>query len=374
MPTPADKVQLLIGGKFHEDWESYEVDSDLLTPADAWQVSMGLRAGEMPPDVAAGALVEVRVGGETVMTGRVDEISQRVDKHAHTLSMSGRDGAAVLVDCSAPIFVAKQATLESIVAKVVRPLGINKIRIVADKTLTREKINVEPGDGAWDMLVNASEANGLWPWFDPDGTLVIGGPDYSQAEVATLILRRNGKGNNVLSLDLRKSIAERHSHLTVLGQTHGTATEQGKHNIGAKYEDPEIKAIAYRPKIVVDHESDNSAVAQARAEKLLSDAKMRGTTLTAMVKGHRISEGGELWRPGQRVRVVSDPHGIDAVWFLMARKFSGGRSDGAVTELTLKEDGVWVIKAHPHKRKHRRGKNAATGEIILIEPLTGDNP
>lgn len=366
MPTPADKVQLLVAGKFHEDWESYEIDSDLLTPADAWHVTLGLADGRMPPDVAAGVLVEVRVGGETVMTGRVDEISHRVDKHAHTLSMSGRDGAAVLVDCSAPIFVKRQTNLDQIVTGLVRDLGITKHRIDAEATLTREKINVEPGDTAWDVLSHAAEANGLWPWFDPDGTLVVGGPDYSKPEVATLILRRDGRGNNVLSLDLRRSIAERYSHLTVLGQTHGTETETGKHNLRAPYEDPEMQAIAYRPKIVTDHESDNTAVARSRAEKLLSDAKMHGTTLTAKVKGHRISADGPLWQPGQRVRVLSEPHGIDAVWFLMGRKFSGGRGDGAVTELTLKEDRVWVIKAHPHKRKHRRGKNSTPGEIIDV--------
>ena len=139
-----------------------------------------------------------------------------------------------------------------------------------------------------------------------------------------------------------------------------------------------MKAIAYRPKIVTDHESDNTAIAAARAEKLLSDAKMQGTTLTAKVKGHRIFAPGQptdnkLWQPGQRVRVVSEPHGIDAVWFLMSRKFTGGRGEGAVTELTLKEDGVWVIKAHPHKRKHRRGKNAATGEIINVVPVSGES-
>ena len=218
---------------------------------------------------------------------------------------------------------------------------------------------------------HAAEANGLWPWFDPDGTLVVGGPDYSKPEVATLIMRRDGRGNNVLSLDLRRSIAERYSHLTVLGQTHGTEAETGKHNLGAKYEDPEMKAIAYRPKIVTDHESDNTAVAKARAQKLLSDAKMHGTTLTAKVKGHRIiapgqPEDNKLWQPGQRVRVFSEPHGIDEVWFLIGRKFIGGRGDGAVTELTLKQDRVWVLKAHPHKRRHRRGKNSSPGQIIDV--------
>lgn len=369
MPTPDNKVQLLIGGKVHEDWESYEVESDLLIPADAWRVTLGLQDGRIPPDVVEGAPAEVRVGGETVMVGRVDDKSHSVSKQSHTLTLSGRDGAAILVDCTAPVFVARLSSLGDIVAKVVRPLGIAKIRIDADATRTREKINVEPGDSAWDVLAHAAEANGLWPWFDPDGTLVIGGPDYSQPEVATLILRKSGKGNNVISLEEHTSVNGRYSEITVLGQTHGTETETGKHALRATAKDSGVSW--YRPKVVVDHEADNTAVCRDRARKLLADSRLNGYTLSASVKGHRIvapgqPADGKLWQSGQRVRVFSEPHGIDGVFFLMARKFTGGRSEGSRTELTLKEDGVWTLDAHPHKRKHRRGKNSGPGEIIDV--------
>lgn len=369
MPTPSENVELLIAGKMHGDWSSYEIDSDLLTPADGWHVTLGMADGKMPPDVVEGAPVEVKVGGETVLTGRVDDIDEPVSKTAHTFTMSGRDGAAVLVDCSAPIFVAKMVNLKEIVAKIVRPLGITKIRIDADATLTREKVNIEPGDSAWDALEHAAEANGLWPWFEPDGTLVIGGPDYSTPVVATLILRKSGKGNNMISLAKLKSIHGRYSEVTVLGQTHGTDLEQGKNALRATVKDDGVNW--YRPKIVVDHEADSYAVALDRARKLISDSRLNGLTLSAVVKGHRITAPGQpsdglLWKPGMRIRVISEPHDIDAVFFLMGRKLNGGRSDGKRTALTLKEDGKWVLDAHPHKNKHRRGKNSLPGKIIDV--------
>ena len=67
-PLP-DTVELLIGGQMQGDWSGYEVDSDLLTPADAWQVTLGMSADQMPPDVAAGAPVVVKISGDTVMSG-----------------------------------------------------------------------------------------------------------------------------------------------------------------------------------------------------------------------------------------------------------------------------------------------------------------
>lgn len=368
MPTPSNEVSLLIGGKVHSRWSGYEIDSDLLIPADAWQVQLGLPQGVIPPLVAEGAAVEVRIGRDTVLTGHIDVVGHPISKSSHTLTLSGRDGAAVLVDCSAPIFTARQASLAEIVANVVKPLGISKIRIDAASSATREKVSVEPGDTAWDTLVAAAEANGLWPWFEPDGTLVIGGPDYSRPPVASLILRKNGKGNNVIELNPERSMAERYSHITVLGQAHGTAVEAGRHAIKATVRDPAV--TVYRPRIVVDPDVENTAAAQARARKLLSDSRLKGLTLTAKVKGHRTSDG-VLWQPGQRVHVISEPHEIDAVFFLMARKFQGGREQGKTTTLTLKEDGVWVLDAHPHKRAKKRAKGHTKDgkelEIVDVE-------
>ena len=251
-----NKVRLLLGGFEHNDWESYDVDSDLLTPADAWRVTLCLKDGDLPASVITGTPVEIRVGDDPVMVSRIDSIEDEVRKDGQRIRICGRDGAAVLLDCSAPIFVAQMVSLDEIIAKVIKPLGITKKpRIDADKTRIREKINVEPGDSAWSVLTHAAEANGLWPWFEPDGTLVVGGPDYTTPPVATLIMRQNGVGNNMVSLSRHNSIQGRFSEVTVLGQTHGTKTETGKHAITSTQKDRGVSW--YRPKIVIDHESDS---------------------------------------------------------------------------------------------------------------------
>lgn len=360
MSATRDQVELLIAGKAHGDWETYELDSDLLTPADAWHVTLGMTGGQMPPDVATGAPVEVRVGGETVMVGYVDEIAHQISKTAHNFTLSGRDMASDLLDCSCPVFSMRQASLDQLIAAFSREFGIKKHRIDAKLARTRKKVAVDPGDTAWDALCHAAEANGLWPWFDPDGTLVVGGPDYSAREVATLILRRDGKGNNVISLNRTESMHERYSRVTVYGQTPGTDSSQAENALHDSATDAGVKRN--RPKLVLDHEADSTAVCRDRARKLLADSRLHALTLTAAVKGHRITADGLLWKPGQRVRVISDPHEIDSVYFLMARKFSGGRSEGTRTELTLKENGVWLPDAHPHNR-HRRGKNSIPGAV-----------
>jgi prophage tail gpP-like protein len=244
-------------------------------------------------------------------------------------------------------------------------LGVINFRIDAEAKYQREKINTEPGDTAWDSLRRAAEANGLWPWFEPDGTLVVGGPRYDLPPVATLTLRADGQGNNVLGLSERRSQVERYSEVTVYGQAHGSGSGAGEHdarnNIKTKVRDSGV--LGYRPKVVVDHEAVNTDIAKARGHKVISDSKVKSYSLTAMVQGHR-TDAGLLWTPGQRVAVKSEPHGLDGIYFLMARRFSGDKHSGQHTQLTLKEDRAWVLDAHPSKRKHRRGKNSLPGQII----------
>lgn len=369
MPTPADNVRLFVGGMVHDDWESYVIDSDLLTPADQWRTTLVLADIDLPDAVEPGARIEMRLGEDLILVGRIDDVDDETAKDGMVFNIVGRDPAAVLLDCSSPIFSAQMVSLQDIVAKVVRPLGVEKIRIDADSSRIREKINVEPGDTAWETLANAAEANGLWPWFEPDGTLVIGGPDYDQAPVATLVMRKNGKGNNVLRIRRHRSISGRYSQVTVLGQKRGTSQEDGKHALKAMEKD--VGVSWYRPRIIVDYEAESEGVCRTRARKLLADSRLKGFTLQVTVEGHRIvapglASDGQVWKPGQRVRVISERQKIDAVYFLMARKFTGGRAQGKRTVLALKEDRAWVLDAHPHKKKHRLGKNEAPLQILDV--------
>ncbi len=365
MSMQNDVVRLLIDGKTHQEWSSYDIDSNFQTPADAWSVGLGLPNGELPDVVAPGASVEVKMGENTVLKGQVDDVRHIVARQA-SLSLSGRDQVAVLLDSSAPIFVSKEIGLNEVIAKIVRPLGITNIKIESESaTITHEKINIEPGMTAWDALEKAARANGLWPWFNPDGTLIIGGPDYLKEPVATLFLNKDGKNNNVESMELSKSVAGRYSEVSVLAQSHGTGGA-GKTDIKGVAKDESMKI--YRPYIVTDGDVANQQEAERKALKLINDSRLETTTLTVKVKGHRTSDG-ILWEPGQRIYVKSDVFGLDEVWFLMARRFTGGRGQPSITHLTLKEDGLWSVEAYKEKQEKKGKQKTKKGHKQKLTPV-----
>ena len=367
MPSKYDRSKdsptIIIGGREHRDWLEYGIDSDLLIPADAWDMSLGIPVSEVPAEVKPWAAVEIRMGDDLVLTGRIDSLERESRKDAREFALRGRDLAAVLTDCSAPIFVTRESSLADIIAKIVRPLGISKIDVQTKDT--REKITVEPGMSAWDALDRVCAQNGCAAWFAPDGTLIVGGPDYAAPIVGELYLTLDRQRTNVLRLRVEEDATDMHSEVAVLGQTHGTEGAAGQHNIKATAKSAVLGNVN-RPLIVVDSECDTQALAERRARKEVADAELSGFTITAEVRGHR-SEEGVLWLPGQRLRVVSEPDGIDDVFFLMARRISGGRERGQRTELTLKRDGVWLPDLAKGKGKSgtgKPGKNTAPLRVV----------
>lgn len=359
MPMPDnvpvdERLTLTVGGVSHHDWVRLSVDASFLTPADAWEVEVGIDNATLPADVYPGARAVLSAGKDIVMTGLIDEITHTVQRGQHALILSGRDNAAALVDCSAPVFTLQNMTLNEVLHRLVRPFGLTKTAVHADASTAPKKFAIDPGESVWAALQKVAEVNGLWPWVAPDGTLIIGGPDYSAPPVARLAMKRDGSGN-LLGLTHTRSIAGRYSQVTVLAQGHGTHEHDGVHN--RKGTSTDSGFALYRPLIRMMSDTDSDGEATARARKLLSDSRLKALTLTATVRGVRTPDGLP-WTPGQRVAITSEVHGIDGIFFMMSRTVRGGRGQPLTTTLTLKEDGVWTPDAFPRSRHKRKGKQA----------------
>ncbi|KGT95297.1 tail protein [Erwinia typographi] len=365
--TTDERLTLTVGGVTHSDWMRVSVDASFLTPAGAWSLAVGMNGNRLPAEVHEGARAVLSAGSDVLMTGLIDDINHDITRGQNVLNLAGRDNAAALVDCSAPVFTAQEMTPEEVINKIVKPLGITRVVIHADSSTAPKKFAVNPGETAWSALMQVAQVNGLWPWVAPDGTLIIGGPDYSAAPVASLVMNADGSGN-LLRLGKVTSIAGRYSEVTVLSQSHGTATHNGAHQRRGTATDTGFGL--YRPFIEVAGDTDTDDMATARARKVLSDSRLKGLTLSATVRGVR-TEGGTAWQPGQRVAVKSELHDTDAIYFVMARSIQGGRGIPLTTTLTLKEDGVWVPDAYPKSRHKRKGKGkGTTGVYHTWEEIT----
>ncbi|MBS9777201.1 MAG: phage tail protein [Gammaproteobacteria bacterium] len=375
MPTHnnafSSDVIVRIGGKEHRNWKSYSIDSDFLIPADAFDFDIGVPAEHGVVEDFSGLTAEVEVAGEKVLTGIVDDCNHSLSKSSRSLTISGRDNASILLDCSCPLTNLKGLDMMAAITRIAKPLGIIDVIHQAEKNPNVDKVDIEPGMTAWDAIINLANFAGLHAWFDPNGVLVIGGADYSNPPVATLVLNRNDAVNNVISINLETSMRDRYSEVTFLGQSHTRVGSRAQNKLKWVYKDPSIPF--HKPKTVVLPDAEDLQALKKSAKKYISDWRLSGFTLTASVAGHA-TEDGVLWTPGQRVHVVSDEFGIDDIYFLMGRTFKKSKFDGTRTELRLKEDGVWTpdaYKSKAEKAQKRKGKRKASRqkskrELIIV--------
>lgn len=351
-----NEVVVEIDGKTHQAWKSYNVDSDFLIPADAFEFNLGVPDGdEIVPDFS-GKTALLKIDGTVVMTGIVDTTRHSFRKGGRSYAINGRDRASILVDCSAPITNVKGLTLLDAVKKIVNPLGISEVQLKAENNPVLDKVDIEVGETAWNAAMRCANSAGLHLWFEPDGTLSVGGADYSTPPVATLYCLKEGIQNNFSSAELVYDVSQRFSEVTFLAQRRGKTDDKNKNDLKWVYKDDTMEV--YKPKTVVLGDVENLEALKKQAKKQISDWILEGFTLTIIVAGHS-TENGTLWQAGQRVHVICEEYDIDAIFFLMGRRFTLSRSEGTQTELRLKQDGIWTPDAYQskaEKARHRKGK------------------
>lgn len=365
-----NKVSVEIDGKVHHTWKTYDIDSDFLIPADAFSFEIGVPASnEVLPDFS-GKTARVLVNDTLVMTGIVDTTHHSLRKGSRTYSLNGRD-SALLVDGSAQITNVKGLTVLEAVKKIAEPLGIKEVQLKAEKNPLLDKVDIDVGIDAATAVSRIANSAGLHWWFDPKGVLIVGGADYSSPPVTTLYCTREGKYNNFTDIEVSFDVANRFSEVTFLAQSHGKKNDDNKNDLKWVYKDEDFPF--YKPKTVVLGDCENLESLKKQAKKQLSDWQLDAFDMKIVVPGHT-TEDGTLWEAGQRVHVICEEYDIDAIFFLIGRRFMLSKTEGTRTELRFKQDGVWTPDAYEakagkaRKRKGKKGKKKVEyAEITLGE-------
>ena len=195
-------------------------------------------------DIFRGDECSVFVGGELVITGYVytKEISYSADSHSVTIS--GRDKAGDLVDCSIIHKTGdfKGKKLEQIANELCKPFGVTvKADVDTGKAVTEA---VQEGETVFDLLDRAAHAAGVMFISDNKGGLIITRAGKIKG-AGDLI-----EGKNIVDCNARFDDSDRHSEYIAFGQSQGSDTHHGKAAAHPKSSitDPAIKR--YRPLMI----------------------------------------------------------------------------------------------------------------------------
>ncbi|MFA9269825.1 MAG: phage baseplate assembly protein [Baekduiaceae bacterium] len=370
-------VALRIGGAVVEGWESYDVDTDMLQPADNFSLQLFGAAPGVFDLCAPDSEVQILVDDAPLITGFIDKRAWGVDRQAGTMiDVEGRDKAGRLVDESCELFLFRGLGLRELALKVCDPWftavslsnarnrtllrgpGATRARAIREPTIeqtARAAVKVNPGESRWQVLQHFLEEADVLAWSTGDGKeIVIGRPNYEQAPQYRFVLPSTdsdhpGEGN-VISARLDDSVASRYSAIIAVGTGQGNARDyaaavtkrrgiardgSGPHGTGGSFQHRKVL-------IVSDDDVRTAELAERRALREQQQRDATGRQLELVVQGHGQEYGGRhaLFAFDTIAEVDLQPLGIRGDWLITACKFSRSRSSGTRTTLQLVPSGT----------------------------------
>lgn len=343
-----DQVALNVWGKVLTGWTSVEITDSLESLSPTFSLSYSDRCLESDGTlrVSPGDECTVRIGGQTVITGYVDDSELEESATSRSLSVSGRSRTADLVDCTAerkPV-TWREATVATIAADLCGPF---KIKVSANLNVGApfKQFVIEPGETVFDCISRAARQRGLMLQSTPAGELEIVSVGSRRAPA---VLRR---GENILSARLSLSLAERHSKIRVVSQAGGDSSDTGLFDrkasqASAVATDPNVPR--YRPLVVVADCGESTAKLKERAAWEVTTRAGKGSRLSVTVPGW--GRDGELWRPNAMARVVHDWLGLDTSMLISSVRLSLNDS-GTKAALELAPIGAFTPEPLPPKNR-----------------------
>lgn len=393
-------VTIVIGGRVIDRVISYTVSNDMTAPADEFSVALAPVTRELYDLVRMDAEVKIYVDGTLVLSGYVDQPEAEFSKAGGSvLNVVGRDKGGRLVDESQPLATFKNRTLADIVKLCASPWfsevrfsnaknrGLVKgrraprvkswadprseaealqlrdaqesgARIILDRSpragifaASKAPKKVDPGAKRWDVISDLLKPARLFAWSTADGeALVVGVPNTKQAASYRFAAMEPGGARasetNVTRLSVINSVAERYSEIVVLGAVRGDSSSYGRSvrsRIASAFDGPDVDGtgrdfIRRKKLIISDDDVKNRADAVDRATREMAVRDISRQMIEVEVPGH--AQNGALYAFDTIADVEAEALGLRGRYVVTAVAFSGDKSSGPVTRISLLPEGV----------------------------------
>jgi len=346
----SEAVKLIIDGQVNEGWESVSIEQNL----NAICAGFGLTVTETWPGqperriIAPGAAFDLYIGDERLITGWLDEPVRDMDDRGQTITVTGRDRTSDLIDCSA---VHKPGSwrnqkLEKIATDLLSPFGLT-VKAEASTGPAFAHFALDQGETVADALTRLARLRGLLVGSDRQGNLILHQPSPKRVNTALVL------GQNLKTLRVSDSAAERFSHIIVKGQQQGGDTVAAKDAASPKGEARDPGMTRYRPLIIISDDQSTVAGLKARAQWEVTARSARAQSVEATVKGWR-DDDGNLWTPGALVPVRAARANVEAELMIAGVRFELGSE--TTTALTLVRPEAFSLEPLPEARKTTKGK------------------
>lgn len=337
-----NEVRALIDDQLFTNWTQYSVGADFEQPCAAFTLVVANPTAGQVATILEGSRITLEVGAERILSGFIDTKSLSISSAGSEMTLSGRDHAAPLVDCSLlPEQRFSNISLARLAERLLSDLAVRAtVSTNADEAEAPiANVKPEPGERPWGLLARLAAQVRLRVWTVPGG-IMIGRPDYTSAPVGTLQHRRDERRdvNNILRIDHEWSISRRRDPVVVIARAGGRAGSDGG-GVRVQVRDTYMQGIDMRrPLVIEDGDSTTVNEARARGNYELSDRQGRAWRAVVTVVGHGPTPT-KLWAPNQVVVLDDDQAGESGPVWIQSVDFSRSRTSGTTSTLNLRTLG-----------------------------------
>jgi prophage tail gpP-like protein len=336
-------ARLYVGGKIYGGWDKLTVTRSVEQMAGTFELSVSelWPQNKEPRDIPPGAKCTLKLDGETVITGYVDENEPEYNDTTHRVIVRGRDGIGDLVDCAA-IHPGNwlNRNLLQIAEDLCKPFGI-KVRATIDVGARFLTWGIADGETVFENLDRACRHRGVMLLSDGVGGLIIAKPSTTRLPVGLEL------GKNILRCRGKKSWLERYSKYIVGGHASFNQGYDPKTTVGMQGIAEDAGVNRYRPKVVVAEDTLDPNTAKIRAAYERSRRYGRSLSVTYTVAGW--SFPGGLWRPDRMVSIRDPKSRINRDLYISTVQYQLDGETGSTTDITVKRPEAFSLIAIPEK-------------------------
>lgn len=330
MIDAADLVTLRVAGVEYGGWTAINsIRTGMDAIAGGFQVSLTEKwPGASKRPIHKEDDVEVRIGTVTVIRGQIDSVKRKVESSAHTITVTGRDATADLVDCAAMNSPGewKERGLADIIRDICGPFGI-KVEVAAGTNLGKvfASFTLQKGEKAVAAIQRLCAARGVLPYSDGRGILVLG--PGKPARVATKLV----EGKNLKDSAADDTRLGRYRDYTVYAQS--GQWDDAAANAGTQGTAQDSGIRRYRPtaRMADDLADGVTAADQAAFDAMIAKAKAEAVEVT--VRGWLHANG--VWRPNTLVTVDAPTIQVQGERLIASVDATLDKDGGTIARLSL---------------------------------------
>lgn len=329
--------ELLVNDRLHSGFQSGSLMRSMAAPASNFDAVYSATATELPSwPIEEGDAFELRIDGETVVTGFIDRPAPGYDARTRWYKASGRSKTADLVDSSC-VFTPR-TWLNKDLASIARDVAAGfacDTEVYGDEGRRFARHKYQAGENAIEVIRRAASLRGMHLFDSPSGNLVIARVGADSTGVTL------GPSGTVLRGERLGDWSRRFSSYRFMGQSHarddltGTAGTQ----LHGEAVDPTLQARGrFRPTVVPKRGGGGRQDLGAAAIMARNKAAGESETVSYKVKGFHITRGvnaGRLWNPGELVDVDDEVLRVRGRMVIMSASMRFGARVPRETDLVL---------------------------------------